>query len=85
LLNLCQQWKNSVQVIPSNEPSEAWGPSIEELLTATDVELTAGDKCYISSDEELAIESDDDDTASEDDLLDSLAFTNGYNNDDGIW
>jgi hypothetical protein len=88
---MCQQWKNSVQVIPSNEPSEAWGPSMEELLTASDVGLTAGDTCYIGSeshgDEDLASESDDDDTGSsgEGDLLESIAFTDIYSYDDGTW
>jgi hypothetical protein len=87
LLNLCQQWKTAAQVIPSNEPLETWGPSLEELLAATDFESVAGNACYVDaecdmiSDKEV-VEPDIDDASAasgEDDLLESIAFMDIYN------
>jgi hypothetical protein len=91
LLALCQRWKTSVQGIPSNEPSETWGPSVEELLSASDFESVAGNACYtdaecdMSGDEEV-IESDIGEAASgEDDLLESITFADIYNYDAESW
>jgi hypothetical protein len=93
LLTLCQQWKMSVQVIPSNEPSETWGPSVEELHSAN-FRLVAGGACYINvehdmsdeSEDEEVIESDIDETASgEDDLLESITFADIYNYSGVSW
>jgi hypothetical protein len=90
LLVLCQRWKASVQVIPSNEPSETWGPSVEELHSAN-FGLVAGGATYINverdmSDDEEVIESDMDEAASgEDDLLESITFTDIYNYNGVSW
>lgn len=86
MLNLCQQWKTSTQVIPSNEPLETWGPSLEELLVGTDFGSVAGNidaESDMFSDEEV-VEPDIDDASAasgEDDLLESIALMDIYNYD----
>ena len=83
LLALCQQWKLSVQVIPSNDPCATWGPSLVEMLSSS--ESVDDRMCCVDSDEEI-IESDIDDAASgEDDLLESIAFNDIYDYNDVVW
>jgi hypothetical protein len=89
LLALCQRWKPSLQVIPQagNEEHQAsWGPSLEELLSGGDVEslpAEIGKKELLEngSDEEPEdgdTDFDSDDASGEEDLLESIAFTEIY-------
>lgn len=84
LLALCRRWHPSLQVIPQarNEEFQAsWGPSIEELLAGSDVELSAAETgkqdLPDSSDDEQA-DSESDDASGEEDLLEMIAFTEIY-------
>lgn len=84
MLNFCRRWKASVQAIPSNEPSDMWGPTFEELLAAPANDSTACESDWIGNEE--TSESDIDDMDSdEDEVLESIAFTEIYNYVDECW